>query len=327
MEPPAWPDGVERVAERHRQLAEIEWEIDEEVYRLYGISESDRRAIEAELAARPAADDDAEPEDEPSEEAEAPPAAWTRTRLAQAWLSWAVGRVLEAEAFCEAGRPLAEAVWRVLEGRHGEAAAEVIVTEACGPGPVLDRLADDLALPFFKRPLSQYRKRPIYWLLLSGRKNFGVWLFARRYDQDTLFKVLHKVVEPRCRWEEKRLAELRARFAAWQASHAGSASAGSTTTLPPRESRSRLPREAKRLAQDIENQLERLEELRDFQQKLRRVAELRLVPDINDGVALNLAPLWELVPFPDAKKYWQQLLQGHYSWSSLSRQLHRGLSA
>jgi hypothetical protein len=49
--PPEWPDGIQKVAERHSQLAEIERQIDEEVYRLYGISEEDRRAIEAELAA------------------------------------------------------------------------------------------------------------------------------------------------------------------------------------------------------------------------------------------------------------------------------------
>ena len=48
--PPDWPDGIGQIAERHARLAEIEREIDEEVYRLYGISEEDRRAIEAELA-------------------------------------------------------------------------------------------------------------------------------------------------------------------------------------------------------------------------------------------------------------------------------------
>ncbi|MBW2023466.1 MAG: BREX-1 system adenine-specific DNA-methyltransferase PglX [Deltaproteobacteria bacterium] len=47
--PPDWPDGIQKVAERHAQLAQIEREIDEEVYRLYGISDEDREAIEQEL--------------------------------------------------------------------------------------------------------------------------------------------------------------------------------------------------------------------------------------------------------------------------------------
>ncbi|HUY31320.1 MAG TPA: hypothetical protein VMV69_00960 [Pirellulales bacterium] len=29
-------------------------------------------------------------------------------------------------------------------------------------------------------------------------------------------------------------------------------------------------------------------------------------PDLNDGVVLNIAPLWELVPWKEAKKYWQE---------------------
>jgi hypothetical protein len=49
--PPDLLDGIQKVEERHGHLAEIERQIDEEVYRLYGISEEDRRAIEAELAA------------------------------------------------------------------------------------------------------------------------------------------------------------------------------------------------------------------------------------------------------------------------------------
>ena len=41
---------------RHPKLAEIEQKIDEEVYRLYGISDEDRRAIDAELAEPTATD-------------------------------------------------------------------------------------------------------------------------------------------------------------------------------------------------------------------------------------------------------------------------------
>jgi hypothetical protein len=34
------------------------------------------------------------------------------------------------------------------------------------------------------------------------------------------------------------------------------------------------------------------------------------------SVVLNIAPLWELVPWKDAKKYWEELLAGKYEWSS-----------
>jgi hypothetical protein len=39
-----------------------------------------------------------------------------------------------------------------------------------------------------------------------------------------------------------------------------------------------------------------LSELRDFEDKLCRAANLHLDPDLNDGVVLNIAPIRELVP-------------------------------
>lgn len=80
-------------------------------------------------------------------------------------------------------------------------------------------------------------------------------------------------------------------------------------------------KEAKQLSKQIEKQEEFLTELREFEEKLRRVANLHLKPDLNDGVALNLAPLWELVPFKDVRKYWEELRQGKYEWSSIGKQL------
>lgn len=62
-------------------------------------------------------------------------------------------------------------------------------------------------------------------------------------------------------------------------------------------------------------------ELHDFSDKLRRAADLYLDPDLNDGVALNIAPLWELAPWKEAKKYWEKLVEGKYEWSSIGKQL------
>ena len=64
-------------------------------------------------------------------------------------------------------------------------------------------------------------------------------------------------------------------------------------------------------------------QLRDCEEKLRRVANLDLDPDLNDGVVLNIAPLWELVPWKEAKKYWEELRDGKYEWSSIGAQLRQ----
>jgi hypothetical protein len=64
-----------------------------------------------------------------------------------------------------------------------------------------------------------------------------------------------------------------------------------------------------------------LSELRDFEDKLRRAANLHNEPGLNDGVVLNIAPLHELVPWNEAKKYWDELIEGKYEWSSIGKQL------
>jgi hypothetical protein len=74
---------------------------------------------------------------------------------------------------------------------------------------------------------------------------------------------------------------------------------------------------------EIAQQEEFISELQDFESKLRRVANLHLDPDLNDGVVLNSAPLRELVPWKEAQKYWDELLDGKYECSSIGRQLRQ----
>jgi hypothetical protein len=145
------------------------------------------------------------------------------------------------------------------------------------------------------------RKAPIYWLLQSSKKNYAIWLYYHRLDKDMLFKALVNYVEPKVRLETSRLESLRTQKAA----------AGDSG------------KEAKRFAKDVERQEDFLSELRDFEDKLRRAANLHLEPDLNDGVVLNIAPLWELVPWKEANKYWDELMEGQYEWSSIGKQLRQ----
>jgi len=151
-----------------------------------------------------------------------------------------------------------------------------------------------------KRYSKSRRKAPIYWFLQSSKKNYSLWLYYHRLDKDMLFKALENYVRPKIQREENRLSELRQKKAALGDSGG---------------------KEAKNLDKDIERGDAFLSELIDFREKLERAAKLYLVPDLNDGVVLNIAPLWELVPWSEAKKYWDELVKGSYEWSSIGKQL------
>ena len=156
-----------------------------------------------------------------------------------------------------------------------------------------------------KRYSKSRRKAPIYWYLRSAKGNYGLWLYYHRLDKDLLFKALLNYVEPKIRLEEGRLKTLRSRKEV----------AGSSG------------REAKQLERDLDRQDQLISELHDFKDKLRRAADLHLAPDLNDGVVLNIAPLWELVPWKEAQNYWDELFEGKYDWSSIGKQLReKGLT-
>ena len=66
---------------------------------------------------------------------------------------------------------------------------------------------------FWEDHVSRYsksrRKAPIYWLLQSSKRNYGIWLYYHRSTKDLLFKVLVNYVEPKIRLETSRLETLR----------------------------------------------------------------------------------------------------------------------
>ena len=184
--------------------------------------------------------------------------------------------------------------------------ADAIEKEACeilGVADLRDYFRKPGAGGFWDDHVKRYsksrRKAPIYWLLQSSKKNYALWIYYHRLDKDILFKALLNYVEPKIRREESRLDELRS-----QKTALGPAAKG-----------------AKKLDKDIDRQEAFLSELRDFEDKLRRAANLHLDPDLNDGVVLNIAPLRELVPWKEAKSYWDDLMDGKYEWSSIGKQL------
>jgi len=155
---------------------------------------------------------------------------------------------------------------------------------------------------FFDDHIKRYsrsrRKAPIYWLLQSSKRSYGLWLYLHRLDADTLFKALERYVGPKLALETQRANDLRT----------------STGTLPQGPNRRQRERE-------LERQEALVSEIADFKAELERVARLGLAPDLDDGVVLNIAPLYKLVPWREAEKYWKELIAGKYPWASIAKQL------
>jgi hypothetical protein len=348
------------VSENEKRLTSHQRAVDDIVFRLYGIEEEDRRTIEESLGQPADFDEDTQEAVGGEGDEEEAPASQNPSGLAAELLSYCFGCVFGRWdiRFATGAKqpppppdpfvPLPTCPPGMLVGSDGLPLREappnyplavawsgLLADEEAHPDDIVRRVRDVLHLiwdgragdieaeacqilgvrdlrDYFRKPgangfwadhLRRYsksrRKAPIYWLLQSGKKNYAIWLYYHRLDKNLLHKALLHHVQPRLRLESGKLDTLRAQ-------RAGAGDAG---------------RAARQLEREFERQETLLAELHDFHDALRRVADLALEPDLNDGVILNIAPLWELVPWRDAKAFWDDLLAGEYEWSSIGKQL------
>lgn len=330
VEPPAWPDGASRVTARHRDLRALEEEINEEVYRLYEISPEDRQAIEEELAAAPEPDDDPEDAAEYGEEIGDAKVAtsFTEEELAQRWVSYAVGIALErfvrpglgsfvgADGLMVIQRDhpddLAGHVIAILAAIHGDTElGRIVRTVGGGNGDLRDALADYLLAPFFKAHVKRYRKRPVYWLLQSPKQNYSIYLFHERGTDQTL------ALLQGTRYLGGRIFQLRQQMD----------QANRRETVAESRDKAKWRKQVQDLAEELAD-LEALDQAitatnnEPIVDAEGRAVTSRWVPEFDDGVLLNAAPLYRLTPAwkkADAKldvsKVWKALRDGQYPWA------------
>jgi hypothetical protein len=148
-----------------------------------------------------------------------------------------------------------------------------------------------------KRYSKSRRKAPIYWLLQSPKRGYGIWLYYPRLDSDLFSKALGLYLRSRLARDEGELTSLEEAL---------------TTASQGDKQRIRVQRDT---------QAKLVTDLREFEERLARATNLNLTPDLNDGVLLNIAPLWEVTPWRDAKAAWQAVLAGKYPWSAIGHQM------
>ncbi|TXH34389.1 MAG: hypothetical protein E6Q92_12975 [Burkholderiaceae bacterium] len=174
------------------------------------------------------------------------------------------------------------------------------LTQALGlPGEMLESW---FSTRFFTEHLSRYsasrRKAPIYWQLATPSASYSVWLYLHCFSKDTLFRVQNDYAARKLAHEERRLESL-------------------TSEL--RDGATAVQRKAL-AAQEFF-----VEELRAFLEEVKRVAPI-WKPNLDDGVIINFAPLWRLVPQNkpwqrELKSTWDALREGKYDWAYLAMHL------
>jgi hypothetical protein len=255
--------------------------------------------------------------------------------LAQRWVSYAVGVALGRFAPGVAGA-LGRGVWGpetaaalaglrdadgllVLDPGHrddlgarvgqvlgvlvGAEEAERLIAGVTGGRTLGEYLARD----FFKAHVQQYRKRPIYWLLQSPKRLYSLYVFHERVTADTLHLIRGtRYLGGKLNGVRLRLEELAPAIAA----------------APPGPARKRLEREsdaATALLADLEAFDRALAAVTTQVNERGEIAGWR--PERDDGVLINLAPLWPLLPAwaAEPRKAWEALARGDWDWAFTAR--------
>lgn len=157
-----------------------------------------------------------------------------------------------------------------------------------------------------------YENRPIYFPLVSAKKNFFVWVNIHQWNDGTLNSILANYLRPDLNLLTARISRLR------------------------EESQSVSDKKTKNAMENEVARLDKwLDELKDFVAKVTQLAEKGPAPklqeveatytmDLDDGVMVNSAALWELVQplWKDPKKWWDILSKPagkkDFDWSHLA---------
>jgi hypothetical protein len=324
----------EKIASLDRNRVDGELEslrkgIDEAGFSLYGITQEDRAGIEAasDLNGSPEASDDEHHADDADNSSDD---ELSGAASSDATISWVVGVAfgrfdprlatgdraipLEPEPFDplpsrspgmwpEGEEPAQRADMLVDdEGHADDLVARVRVIADRVHVDVPENLRAWLAKEFLPLHIKMYsksgRKAPIYWQLATSSASYSVWLYIHAFSKDTLFRVQNDYVAPKLAHEERRLEFLNSEL---------------------RDGATAAQRNALVAQENL------VEELRTFLEEVKRVAPL-WNPNLDDGVIINFAPLWRLVPQNRSwqkglKVTWDALCEGKYDWAHFAMRL------
>jgi predicted GNAT family acetyltransferase len=312
-----------------RELRSILQEINEAAYQLYVVNAEDRATIEASSRRDTASDRDLEDSGD-DEDTDANENEYSVDAAADTLVSWLVGVVFgrfdPRLATGERGAPLETGPFDPLPTRspgmypEGEDPADrpdILVDDeghsvdlVARTQAVAERVSCEvppdlrlwIAREFFPLHIKMYsrsrRKAPIYWQIATPSASYSVWLYIHAFTKDTLFRIQNDYVAPKLAHEERRLEAM---------------------THEIRERATAAQRKV------VAAQEAFVEELRALFDEVKRIAPL-WNPNLDDGVTINFAPLWRLVPHykpwqKELRAIWNVLCEGKCDWAHLAMHL------
>jgi type II restriction/modification system DNA methylase subunit YeeA len=136
----------------------------------------------------------------------------------------------------------------------------------------LDTVRRYLSNQFYKDHLQTYKKRPIYWLFSSGKqKAFECLVYLHRYNESTLARMRTEYVTP-----------LLGKYSAYADQLNQQMQDASSS-------------EATRIKKDMLALEKKQTELRQFDDKLKHYADMRIKLDLDDGVKVNYGKFGDLL--------------------------------
>ena len=140
-----------------------------------------------------------------------------------------------------------------------------------GQGTARQVIRHYLLTGFYDDHVKTYRKRPIYWLVSSGKKNgFKALFYLHRYQPELLENILVRYVPTQYHRCRSRMDDLQAM---------------TVSTAAEKLQRSKA----------VGKLTEQLSEIASFEEVLRPLAEQRISLDLDDGVKVNYAKLQKVL--------------------------------
>lgn len=159
-------------------------------------------------------------------------------------------------------------------------------------------LGQDLRTYFTKRffgfHANRYLRKPIYWLLQSPNKTYSIYVYYHKIDRDTLLKIIRNYVEPKINLLVDESKDIKTKTESSEGA------------------------EKRRLEKRQAELLDVMLDIINFRDSINKLAAKGVELNIDDGIAVNIAPFKDIITWNEVQKYWSNLESGECDWSKLA---------